>query len=219
MNLFSKTKVGRGIALCLWTAIYYATFHYIESQHQRVEILHTKLDDLIPFCKYFIIPYMLWFFYVAGTLIYFCAVNYKEEVYRKLIYSMGLGIVIFIVFSVGFPNGQNMRPYLSGKDLFEQMVLFIYRTDTPTNIFPSLHVYCSVACLNAILNRENRPEKDMVGIGCTILTVAIILSTMFLKQHSVIDVSAGLLLGGGAYMLFYKKRESKYALPDFTQIR
>lgn len=34
-------------------------------------VMHTALDDLIPFNEYFIVPYLLWFLYVAAAIAYF----------------------------------------------------------------------------------------------------------------------------------------------------
>ena len=33
--------------------------------------MHTALDDLIPFNEYFIVPYLMWFLYVAATIAFF----------------------------------------------------------------------------------------------------------------------------------------------------
>ncbi len=38
-----------------------------------------------------------------------------------------------------------------------------------------------------------------------ILAVSIILSTVFLKQHSMFDVATGLLMGSVMYVLVYKR--------------
>ena len=38
---------------------------------ERCHVIHCSLDDIIPFCEYFIIPYILWFLYIAAGLIFF----------------------------------------------------------------------------------------------------------------------------------------------------
>ena len=60
-------------------------FRYVEQRNVRPNIIHVALDDYIPFCEYFIIPYLLWFFYVAATVIYFSFINQnKKDLWRYL---------------------------------------------------------------------------------------------------------------------------------------
>ncbi|MBQ3792950.1 MAG: serine/threonine protein phosphatase [Lachnospiraceae bacterium] len=221
MNLFAKSKLQRTVALIVWAMIYFMAFTYVENVPQRVQNLATKWDYRIPFCKYFIVPYVLWFFYVAITLIYFGLHRYKEEEYRKLIYNFILGIAVFFACCIVMPNGHRLRPLLFGKDIFEKLILFIYRRDTATNIFPSLHVYFSVACLQAFWFRESLEQKRIachkagkrcIDIPCicfTILTVSIVLSTLFIKQHCLVDVIGALVLNMAGYRVFYKAKVPK----------
>ena len=44
-------------------------------------VMHTALDDLIPFNEYFIVPYLLWFLYVAAAIAYFFFTS-KDDYYR-----------------------------------------------------------------------------------------------------------------------------------------
>ena len=221
MNLFAKSKLQRTVALLVWAMIYFMAFTYVENMPRRYENLATRWDYRIPFCKYFIIPYLLWFFYVAVTLIYFGLHNYREEAYRKLIYNFILGIGVFFACSIVMPNGHRLRPRLYGVDIFEQLILFIYRRDTATNIFPSLHVYFSVACLQAYWFRDSLVKKrqscriagkrciDLPCIVFGILTVSIILSTLLIKQHCLVDVISALMLNMAAYRVFYKEKAPK----------
>ena len=58
--------------LLSYAFIYLPWFMYLERTVTRdYHIMHASLDDLIPFNEYFIIPYLLWFLYVAGTLVFF----------------------------------------------------------------------------------------------------------------------------------------------------
>lgn len=54
--------------------IYLPWFFYLEKkitmETPNLHIINNAIDDMIPFCVYFIIPYMLWFIYVIGTCIY-----------------------------------------------------------------------------------------------------------------------------------------------------
>ena len=59
--------------------IYLPWFLYLEKTVTRdYYVLHTRLDDMIPFNEYFIIPYLLWFAYVAGTILFFFFTNKQD---------------------------------------------------------------------------------------------------------------------------------------------
>jgi membrane-associated phospholipid phosphatase len=83
------------------------------------------------------------------------------------------------------------------------MLSNIYRMDTATNVFPSIHVFNSVGALIAINKSEKlHPIKWLQGF-VLVLTVLICLSTVFLKQHSVLDVIGGLGLNIIMYFIVY----------------
>ena len=153
-------------------------------------MIHTALDDLIPFCEYFIVPYLLWFGYVAWAVGYFYFKN-KDE-YFKLCAMLFTGMTVFLVISTIYPNGHYLRPaYFEHNNIFIQLVKWLYATDTPTNLFPSVHVFNSIAVNIAVWHSDNFKKNKAVRYGSAVLMVLIILSTMFLKQHSVFDVVTG----------------------------
>ena len=129
---------------------YLWAFQYLEQRNVKAHIIHLKLDDMIPFCEYFIIPYLMWFLYIALTVGYFAFINKNKQEYYQLIFTLGLGMTLFLVVSYFYPNGQDLRPHLTGDGFFISLVRHLYRIDTPTNILPSIHVFNSVACCIAI---------------------------------------------------------------------
>lgn len=195
-NLFPVICVG---------ILYLIAFYFLENREVSIHIIQTKLDYLIPFCEYFIIPYLLWFFYVTATVVYFACFQEDKEEYKRLCISLLTGMIVFLVLSFFYPNGQNLRPVLEGKNIFERMVLRLYATDTPTNILPSLHVFYSTVCCIALVNNDRIKRNQFGKVLIYVLTGSIILSTMFLKQHSTIDVVMALLMNGTCYQLFYKQ--------------
>ena len=89
------------------------------------------------------------------------------------------------------------------------MVKCLYATDTATNLFPSIHVYNSIAVNLAVWHSENFRDKKVIRIGSAVLMVSIILSTMFLKQHSVFDVVTGIIMAVFMYMLVYVQNPAR----------
>ena len=144
-------KHGHLGSMAVFFAVYMVTFSYIENRDVHHYIVHTALDDKIPFCEYFIIPYLLWFIFVAVTILYFMFFNKnKWKEYYQLMITLATGMSLFLIISLVFPNGQDLRPVLSGNSVFIQAVQFIYHTDTPTNVLPSIHVFNSLTCCMAI---------------------------------------------------------------------
>lgn len=189
---------------CIVSIFYFIAFHMIEKRNVPVHIIQGKIDNLIPFCEYFIVPYLLWFVYVAVTVLYFACFNREKEEYKQLCFTLLSGMIAFLVISYFYPNGQNLRPALNGDNIFERLVMNLYATDTSTNILPSLHVFYSVACCIALVRNHRVKRNKAITIFTYILTISIVLATMFLKQHSIIDVVMALTMNGVCFYLFYE---------------
>lgn len=199
-SFIEKNKHG---LLLLYFLIYLPWFGYLEKTvTTHFHVIHVALDDFIPFCEYFIVPYLLWFGYVAWGICYFYLKN-KDE-YFRLCTVLFTGMTIFLLVSTFYPNGHYLRPATFERDnIFVSMVKWLYSTDTATNLFPSIHVYNSIAINMAVWHASNFKKNRAVRYGSAILMISIILSTMFLKQHSVFDVVTGIALAVFMYTLVY----------------
>lgn len=193
----------------LYGACYLAGFRILESNVTKgYHEIHMAIDDRIPFCELFIIPYLLWFAYVAVTVFYFMFCQKELQEYFQLVISLAIGMTVFLVISWIYPNGQNLRPVVFPRNnIFTDLVRYVYRLDTPTNIFPSVHVYNSVACCIALFRCKALKDKKWLLQGTLVLTILIILSTMFLKQHSVFDVISALTLNAIVFLTLYQPGE------------
>ena len=192
----------------LYCIFYLAMFAYVESYDGRCYILHSQIDDLIPFCEYFIVPYLLWYFYMIVTVVRFGLLNDGGKEHNKMAAVLCTGMTVFLIISMVFPNGQNLRPSaeeLTGSSVFIEAVRVLYSVDTSTNIFPSIHVFNSLACCGAWMRDESIRSNKIYASIVLLLTGSIIASTMFLKQHTVIDVIAAFVLYGACYAVFYGK--------------
>ena len=186
-----------------YSFIYIPWFCYLEKTVTRnYHVMHVALDDFIPFNEYFIVPYMMWFLYVAGAILYFLLTS-KEDFYRICTFLFS-GMTISLIICTFFRNGTDFRPALdSGKNIFTSMVAALYRTDTPTNVFPSIHVYNSIGTHIAIMKSEALRKHRLVRAGSGILMVSICLTTVFLKQHSVIDMIGAAIMAYVIYGIVY----------------
>lgn len=195
--------------LMLYFVVYLPWFIYLEnSVTTHFHVIHMKIDDYIPFIEYFIIPYLLWFAYIAVVIIYMGFADKKE--YFKMCAFLFTGMTIFLIVSTIYPNGHFLRPTTFVRDnIFTELCSKLYATDTATNLFPSIHVYNSIGVHLAIAHSEKTKRKPLVCISSAILMVSIILATVFLKQHSVFDVITALLLAAIVYILVYVRNYQK----------
>lgn len=189
----------------LYIFIYLPWFFYLE-KHITTDyhLIHTAIDDKIPFIEYFIVPYTLWFLFIAVTVGYFFFFGEKSEFYRLIILLFS-GMTIFLIVSTIYPNGLQLRPETFTRDnIFVDMVRQLYAVDTSTNVLPSIHVYNSLGAYIVISHCSKLKQYKWVQIFTLLLTISIILSTMFLKQHSVIDVVAAFFMAGIMYVIVYR---------------
>ena len=185
--------------------LYLVLFRFLETRPVHgYHVIHTVFDDMIPFCEFFIIPYLLWFFYIVGAVMYFIFLNKNKHEYFQLSFNLIMGMTIFLIVSYFYPNVQHLRPAIFPREnVFVDLVRHLYATDTPTNILPSIHVFNSLAVHMAISSCESLRDKKAVRYSSLVLCILIILSTMFLKQHSVIDVCLGATLALFGAVFFY----------------
>ncbi len=188
--------------LLIYAAIYMVWFIAIEKHtFAHYSIIHTAVDDLIPFNELFVIPYYTWFLYVSATLVFFLFSLDIEDYYKNFIF-LAAGMTVFLVVSTLFPNMHMLRPAVMPRDnVFTGLVQVIYSHDTSSNLWPSIHVYNSIGTMIAIhrskrIGRLGKIVSDIIG-------VSIILSTMFIKQHSVYDVITAFIMAIVFYILFY----------------
>ena len=176
-------------------------------------ILHMRLDDYIPYITFFVIPYVFWYLYVAVPAVFLFFASKHEFVKIALFLTFGM-MVACLIYTL-FPNGQTLRPELHGYDEpFVSLIRLIYKNDTPNNSAPSIHVIYSVAAHSAIAYYNNNRKKIAWLNSISFIAAALcIVSTVFIKQHSVIDLIFGLMISAVLYLLIYRtgiKKQPQY---------
>ena len=117
--------------LLLYACIYLPWFCYLErTVTGNYHVMHAALDDLIPFCEYFIVPYLLWFLYVGAAIFYFLFTS--REDYYKLCVFLFSGMTISLIICTFFRNGTDLRPVVdSDKNAaISEWCPLIHRADT-----------------------------------------------------------------------------------------
>lgn len=201
----------------VWFMVFYLLFYlflfnWLENVISLpVTLIHCRLDDRIPFCKYAIVPYLAWFLWIPFTLFYLLRHAPRADFWRVCL-PLFSGMTIALVIYLLFPTGLALRPaYVPGNDLFARSVRLLYRIDTATNVCPSIHVFNSVTLYLAYYRSciFDAPHRRWMRPAAAWLCAAIVLSTALLKQHSCIDVLFGTLLALALDAVFEKAAERK----------
>lgn len=182
---FSHLKLLAG-----WVG-YFALYFITESliPAESCYPVHCALDDLIPFNEIFVIPYVLWYLLVAGSLLYFAL--YDVDSFKRLMKYIIITQIAAMTIYILFPSRQDLRPAVFPRENFlTDCVAFLYSFDTSTNVCPSLHVAYSLGIASTWLKspEPKKLSKTLVTAFCLLVCA----STAFIKQHSVLDALAAL---------------------------
>ena len=181
------------LPMAVYMVFYMPTFFWVESLDPEggFHIIHTAIDDMIPVIEWFIIPYALWLPYLVAGMI--AIAIRSRSISRKTSYMLMAGMTLFIIISLVYPNALELRAQLPDREnIFMDCILYLHTIDTPTDVLPSLHVYDALA-VAAGLHFAFKDKKKII-IASDILCALIVLSTMFIKQHSIIDVISAFII-------------------------
>lgn len=165
--------------------------------------VYTAIDRATPFVAWFIYPYVYWFLFVAGTIAYLFF-THKEDFYKCVAF-LFIGMTVCLIIFTIYPTSYDHRPaMIEGSPLETFLVQFIYTADKSQNVFPSIHVYNSIGCAIALIKCQNFSQSKMIKIFASVSAIMITLSTMFIKQHSILDAISASLLAIVLYVLIYQ---------------
>lgn len=194
--------------LLLWPA-YLVRYIIIENLNPAAQYypIHCALDDAIPFHEGFLIPYVIWYGFIVGMHLY--TMFYDVPAFRAYTKFMAISLTMSTCVFLLFSSCQNLRPVTFERDnVLTRVVQLIYSVDTNTNVFPSEHVIGSIAVLAAAIHTESlRTPKRITVIAVTAFFTSI--ATVFLKQHSVLDVIAAFPICIIAYWICYEKKAGR----------
>ena len=171
----------------LWGwVVYFIAFFLTERliPAENCHSVHSIVDDWIPFCEVFWIPYVFWYALIVISLVYFLLKNVDsfKRLQTYIMITQAIALIVYVVF----PTRQDLRPQDFPRENFlTQCVKFLYLIDTNTGVCPSLHVAISLGILSAWTKENGVPLWWKAFIAFSV--VLICLSTMFIKQHSVLD--------------------------------
>ena len=183
------------IPIAVWCVIYMGLFGFLEIVPPKdVHLIHCALDDRIPNIAVFIYPYVSWFPYIVV-----CAAlaikNLDDRQFKKAVLVLTTGMNIFLFISYVWPTGLDLRESIvyDLHTLSGNLLKFVQTVDTPKSVFPSMHVYVTLVLQYTLEMQKKLVPAWGIWVG-RVLALLIVLSTMFTKQHSAVDVTAAIVM-------------------------
>lgn len=179
------------ITLSLIVVVYQAiAYFFAKFTPVSAHLIGGKIDNAIPFLPIFIVPYILWYVFliVVPCILYD---QDKKTFYWYLVTNFLVDTIATIIF-ICYPT-LLIRPEIEVSGIFTWLVNLIYWGDTPAlNCFPSIHcASCFIAIFIMIKSNKIRKKERFTT---SIFALLIIVSTLFIKQHAVIDVVGAFVL-------------------------
>lgn len=208
MTPSSRQESIRTIRMILFSAVgwlvYTGAFFVLKHTIAPQYFIHCRLDDLIPFLKWFFIAYCLWYPYLLVPQLYLAMTD--RQIFFKLQVHMFIGLAICLLIYVIWPNGVDFRPVITETDLISRLMASMYAVDQPTMVTPSMHVFASVTIHLALVNGRRSGKRKLLLALSFVIMILICLSTVFVKQHSVLDIVWGVVLSLLLYFPIYHRR-------------
>lgn len=152
-------------------------------------LITSHIDEKIPLIPIFIIIYMLWYPYLFIS--YYMVYKKDKLKYKKLIINTAISIIIANLIFIIYPTMVN-RPQIEDKGIINKLLILVYKLDTPVNCLPSMHALLSFLIMFTIL--FDKTMSNQLKITTSIISILIVLSTLFVKQHVIIDVISALII-------------------------
>lgn len=186
------------VVALIWNGVIYNGSILLTRNAQQWDMT-TALEEAIPLQAGWI--------YVYFGCYLFWAVNYilisrrGQEFWFRFFFADLLAELVCGLCFVLLPC-TNVRPEVVGGDLASRLVRLLYQIDPAQNLFPSIHCLISWFCFAGLRGEKRLPAA--YRIFCCLFALAVCASTLFLKQHCLPDVVAGVLLAEAAYWLAMK---------------
>lgn len=159
----------------------------------------TWFDESIPFMPWTITVYLGC--YVFWVINYFLGCRQEVSEAEHFLCAECFAKLICCACFLIIPT-TNIRPEIIGTSIFDTAMRWLYRTDAADNLFPSIHCLTSWFCVIAV--RKQKCIPAWYKVLSVLFALAVCLSTLTTKQHTIADAAAGISLAEGSYW-FVKK--------------
>lgn len=184
------------ITVLLHMAIYWGTKAISgNAVHHSIPV---SFEDAIPFAPEWVTIYTATFiFWMLGLAV--CMTRERELCFRMFT-GLYIAELICAVFFIALPTVID-RPEAAGGLYYDRLLAQLYASDQPTNLFPSMHcMFAYMVFRGFMIAKLDKP----VVIGSGLFAALVCASTVFVKQHFLLDTFAGIILGEVAVTLSLK---------------
>ncbi len=176
------------IPLAIVFSFLYGAANYLTELREFHYNFYLPFELYIPFIPEFIFAYL-------SLNFYFFFMNYilTEKELRGIIRGKYMILIVSVVLFLLFPA--NLGYSRDFKDYNGLLFLYssLYTLDKPHNLVPSLHVCFALITMLGISRSQNKSK--LINAISIIWFCLIVISTIFTKQHHILDVIAGLVVG------------------------
>lgn len=142
----------------LYWIFYLTAFSALEVLVLPQHPLICALDERIPFCAWFAVPYFSWFPALALSQGYYLIRD--RAGFQNLCFLMFSGMTVALAVYVIYPISIDVRVPLEGGGVLHRLVALLQGFDSPRNVCPSIHVSSSLAIAAAV-----QMDPRLVGRG------------------------------------------------------
>lgn len=200
--------------LLSWLA--YFTMYILTENLIPEDICHNvalPIDNMIPFCEWFVIPYVGWYLLILWSLVYFLLYHVEnfKGLQKFIIVTQVVAMICYIVYPSTTGDLREMTQ-VDRSNFATWLLGIIQSADTPTGVCPSLHVAYSVGIASTWLKEKGASKwtKLFVVVSCLLICASVV----FIKQHAFIDIIIALPVCLLAEILVYGK---SYWLPKLQK--
>ncbi|MBO6159024.1 MAG: phosphatidic acid phosphatase [Firmicutes bacterium] len=201
----------------IYFTMYFVTENLIPAE--KCFPVHCFMDDIIPFCEYFVVPYYLWYALCFFSLLYFFL--YDVDSFKRLQTYIMITQLIAMLCYIFFPTRQDLRPDVFPRhNIFTWVIENLYKFDTSTGVCPSLHVAYSLG-IGSVWFKYKLPYKsvklNLWKIFLVPFILSICLATSFIKQHSFVDIITAIPVGIVAEIFTFHVIRFKPAMDNYLE--
>lgn len=144
--------------------------------------MSSKID--FPLIKQLVFIYNSWYPFIIITA--FIIYKHNKEIYKKTIYTLTISIILTEITYIIYPT-IILRPEITIKSFTDLVLHITYKLDTPAiNCLPSTHcLFCFILTYFTLKTKELKTSYKILIILYLFL---IVISTLLIKQHLLIDV-------------------------------
>lgn len=171
--------------------LYYFTAYVAFLRGTQTPWLATALDRHIPF-----VPAFVWFYMTAWVLntVGLCLAvwHLRDDEFWKILIACYINLFLFSTIHLAFPL-RALKPTVHAASLSGAAMVFVQWLTPVHNTFPSAHV--SYSFITAWAAGMSYTKNRILSLVLIADALAVMASTVFTKQHTVLDIAGGIGVG------------------------